>query len=201
MITLTPGKSINWKDNFALVKSIQPDVIFSARFLHIFKEEIIKVPAYGILNMHPGALPKYRGLYVDMRAMQAGEECCTMTMHRVPDTGIDTGPIIDTAEVKVEDQSLFGMRLDLQFAGMKMFLKELDRMAALTPEQYKAEGTVESDYETSSDGSHEEQYFTWPTKEEYDSFADAGFKYTCKKDMERVHALFEPSVASVAPLP
>merc|ERR1712216_519266 len=128
VIKLEKNKTINAKVNLDQVKAITPDLIFSARFLHVFKEEIISLPKHGILNMHPVALPKWKGLWVDMRAMMYGEEHVTMTLHHV-DAGVDTGKIINSADVAHAGKSLFGTRLDLGMEGMRMFLEEVDRLA------------------------------------------------------------------------
>jgi phosphoribosylglycinamide formyltransferase-1 len=46
-----------------------------------------------ILNIHPALLPKFPGLDVQRRALEAGEKESGCTVHFV-DEGTDTGPIV-----------------------------------------------------------------------------------------------------------
>jgi methionyl-tRNA formyltransferase len=160
---------------------MEPDVIYSARFQQIFKAPILEIPKHGVLNMHPGALPGYKGLHVDMRAMMDQIDICTMTMHQV-DTGIDTGKFLDEHDVKIDPNvSLFWHRLELQVGGMNMFFKAAMKMAGLAPD----EGGKEKDQ------SAEGQYFTWPDAEEYKRFDDMGLKHVEESDLHFIKGLFD----------
>ena len=75
-----------------------PDLVVSMRFSLIFPEAIINAIPYGIINVHPGPLPKYRGLFAPFWQMCAGEETFASTLHFI-DKGIDTGPIIGTHSI------------------------------------------------------------------------------------------------------
>ncbi len=54
---------INQGDGYTLVEAFRPDLILSLRFDLIFKSRVIELPRLGILNIHPGVLPRYAGLY------------------------------------------------------------------------------------------------------------------------------------------
>ena len=51
---------------------------------------------YGVINLHPAALPFYRGCNCYAHAIMNNEKEYGVTLHYV-DEGIDTGPIIDLA--------------------------------------------------------------------------------------------------------
>jgi phosphoribosylglycinamide formyltransferase-1 len=53
-----------------------------------------------ILNIHPALLPKFPGLDVQRRALEAGERESGCTVHFV-DEGTDTGPIVLQRRVAV----------------------------------------------------------------------------------------------------
>ena len=53
-----------------------------------------------ILNIHPALLPKFPGLHVQRRALEAGEKEAGCTVHFV-DEGTDTGPIVLQRRVPV----------------------------------------------------------------------------------------------------
>lgn len=62
VVRLEKNKSINSKNNIAVVREMKPDLIFSARFLHIFKEKVMAIPKYGIFNTCiPVRCPSTRG--------------------------------------------------------------------------------------------------------------------------------------------
>ncbi len=66
----------------------------------ILKEEALAAPRIGILNVHPGRLPDYRGNSCPEWALLNGDPVCG-TAHFV-DEGIDTGPVICAREYVIE---------------------------------------------------------------------------------------------------
>ena len=76
----------------------RPDIVISARFSLIFPQRVIDAVPRGIINVHPGALPGYRGLFAPFWQVLRGERELGCTVHMV-DKGIDTGAILGTARV------------------------------------------------------------------------------------------------------
>jgi len=74
-----------------LLKEIEPDLIVLGGS-RIIRKNIISIPKIGILNAHPGLLPKYRGLDVIPWAIYHGDDI-GITIHFI-DKGIDTGGIV-----------------------------------------------------------------------------------------------------------
>ncbi len=75
--------------------NLQPDLILLGQS-GIIKDNIIKIPKIGVLNSHPGILPKYRGIDVAYWALFNDDiEGVGSTIHFV-DSGVDTGPVILT---------------------------------------------------------------------------------------------------------
>ena len=191
VLTLHRNKSINKKCNLDLIRAIEPDIIFSARFQHIFKQEVLAIPRHGVINMHPGQLPKYKGLYTDLQSMINRERESTMTLHHV-DTGVDTGLIINTAHVQLgrENQSFFGVRLALDEAGCCMFFEHLARIDAgksEAPCSSVCEANPEAD--ASIDTGNLPQ-FGWPSEEDYTKFERIGLELYNKEDIRYVQAKF-----------
>lgn len=79
---------------------LQPELIISARFSLIFTEVMIKATRYGIINIHPAALPQFAGLFGPMRTMAEGHDHFTCAVHLV-DPGIDSGPLLYTADLPI----------------------------------------------------------------------------------------------------
>lgn len=74
-----------------LLKEIEPDLVILGG-TGIIRKNIIDIPKIGILNAHPGLLPKYRGVDVISWAIYHGNPV-GVTVHFV-DEGIDTGSIV-----------------------------------------------------------------------------------------------------------
>jgi len=73
---------------------LAPDLIVSARFSHLFSPAALARTRHGIVNLHPGALPRFAGLFAPMRTVCAGLQSFCGTLHWI-DEGVDTGPILD----------------------------------------------------------------------------------------------------------
>lgn len=65
----------------------------------IIRKPVIKTAKIGVLNAHPGLLPKYRGVDVIRWAIHEGDEL-GVTVHLVND-GVDTGEIIATKKYTI----------------------------------------------------------------------------------------------------
>lgn len=107
-----------------------PDIILSIGS-EILKQKFLNVPKIGVLNVHMGILPEYRGIGVTewpiLESDSLNEVKIGITLHLI-DKGVDTGPIIlkkninidskDTIE-KIEDKFLPNM-VEAMFAGVKL---------------------------------------------------------------------------------
>lgn len=73
-----------------------------AGFMRIISPEFVKRYKNRIMNMHPALLPSFPGLNAQRQAIQHGVKYSGCTVHFVDD-GVDTGPIIVQAAVKVNE--------------------------------------------------------------------------------------------------
>ena len=73
-----------------------------AGFMRILSPEFIKKYKNRILNIHPAILPAFPGLDAQKRAVDSGVKYSGCTIHFV-DEGVDTGPILVQAVVKVKN--------------------------------------------------------------------------------------------------
>jgi phosphoribosylglycinamide formyltransferase-1 len=71
----------------------RPDLVCLAGFMRLLSPEFVARWHGRILNIHPALLPKFPGLGVQRRALEAGETESGCTVHFV-DEGTDTGPIV-----------------------------------------------------------------------------------------------------------
>lgn len=80
----------------AFVGAQQPDVIVTL-FHQIVKRALIDIPRVGVVNVHPGILPGFRGIqpYFWELSEQAGR--AGATLHLIEDESIDTGGVLASA--------------------------------------------------------------------------------------------------------
>jgi len=80
----------------------QNGLICLAGFMRIISPQFIRKYKNRILNMHPALLPAFPGLDAQKHAIEFGAKFSGCTVHFV-DEGVDTGPVIIQAIVKVKN--------------------------------------------------------------------------------------------------
>ena len=73
-----------------------------AGFMRIMSPEFIRHFKGRVMNIHPAILPSFPGLHSQKQAVEYGVKYSGCTVH-FADEGVDTGPIIIQAVVKVKD--------------------------------------------------------------------------------------------------
>lgn len=73
-----------------------------AGFMRIISPEFIRKYKNRILNIHPALLPSFASLHAQKQALEYGVKYSGCTVHLVDD-GIDTGPIVLQATVRIKD--------------------------------------------------------------------------------------------------
>ena len=87
-----------------------------AGFMRIISPEFVKKYKNRIINIHPALLPSFTGLDSQKQALEYGAKYSGCTVHFV-DSGMDTGPIIIQAVVKIKEN-------DTETSLSKRILKE-----------------------------------------------------------------------------
>jgi hypothetical protein len=98
---VTTIQRINKGDGLDLARAFAPDLVVSIRFSLVFRGPMLELPRHGILNLHPGPLPGYGGLFAIFRQMLAGRTEIGITLHKV-DAGIDTGPVVTVTPMAID---------------------------------------------------------------------------------------------------
>jgi len=91
-----------------------------AGFMRIISPQFVKKYKNRIINIHPALLPAFPGLDSQKQALEHGAKYSGCTVHFV-DTGMDSGPIIIQAVVKVKEN-------DTKESLSKRILKEEHRI-------------------------------------------------------------------------
>lgn len=78
-----------------------------AGFMRIISPQFVRKYKNRILNIHPALLPSFSGLQAQEQAIKYGAKYSGCTVH-FADEGVDSGPIIIQAVVKVKDSDTEG---------------------------------------------------------------------------------------------
>ncbi len=153
------------------IRSFNPELFISIRFGKIFKEEIIRIPKYGLLNLHSAILPFYRGIMGTLHAIKEGNRNIGCTLHTIPDAGIDTGEIIEIAELDVNrERSLFWNIVQLYPLGAELIIKTLKVIDTRSLLRSQKQNPLEGNY------------FSVPTKEDFEQVEMLGMKIISAAD-------------------
>ena len=136
---LTPA-TLRTADAFALIESIEADLIVVCSYGFIIPKNILGSKKYGCLNIHPSLLPKYRGAAPLQRAIINGDEktaVCIMQM----DEGLDTGSVLLQEELSIPDSmSVQELHDKCAEIGGKLLLDVLEGIDNIIPIKQSEEG-------------------------------------------------------------
>jgi methionyl-tRNA formyltransferase len=77
----------------AVLAAYRPDVLLVFGFNWRLPPDVLLVPKLGVLNVHPSALPRYRGPSPVLWAIRNGDPYLGVTVHRMTER-IDAGPVL-----------------------------------------------------------------------------------------------------------
>lgn len=127
------------------LRKYDPELIVVVAFGQILSEEILTMPKYGCINVHASLLPKYRGAAPIQWAVLNGEAVTGVTIMQM-DAGIDTGDILEQAEVVLQADETGGSLFDkLASAGAKLCVQTIAHMQ---------EGTIKAVKQNEAKASH-----------------------------------------------
>ena len=94
-------------DAVAELAALRPDVMVAAAYGQILRQPVLDLPPYGVLNIHPSLLPRYRGASPVAAAILNGDEETGVTIMRMV-LALDEGPILSQRKVAIELQDTTG---------------------------------------------------------------------------------------------
>jgi len=108
------------------LKNLSPDVIIVASYGRMIPDEIIRLPKYGSLNLHPSLLPKYRGPSPVHTAIKNGDHITGVSIIVLSEE-LDAGPIVEQESHTIEGtDNLKTLTENLFIKGSNIILKTLD---------------------------------------------------------------------------
>ncbi len=85
------------------IKELNPDLIILCAYAQIIPKEILDIPKYGALNIHPSLLPKYRGASPIHAAILNGDKETGVTI-MLMDEKMDHGPTISNFQFPISNK-------------------------------------------------------------------------------------------------
>lgn len=102
------------------IQSAKPDVLVVAAYGQILPKEVLAIPSKGSVNVHASLLPAYRGAAPVQQAILDGLDHTGVTI-MLMDEGLDTGPVIATEAVTLDqDETSPSLSAKLAAAGARL---------------------------------------------------------------------------------
>ncbi len=169
--TIREFSDINEGEGLAYVQQFDPDVIVSIRFGQIFKSPVIDIPRFGVINLHSGVLPDYRGILATFWAMLNDETHIGCSLHYVTDNTIDTGNIIGISKIPADtERSLLWNVAALYEPGAALIVDALSKLSGDEP--------LMGHPQDNSRG----HYFSFPSQQEIIEFLAKGYQLYSMED-------------------
>jgi len=99
-LTLLETENINDPCILEKIKETKPEIGIMADFGQIIKKEVLDLPKYGIVNIHPSLLPKHRGPSPVQQTILDGDKITGVSLILTSEK-MDAGAIISQASVKL----------------------------------------------------------------------------------------------------
>ena len=160
VISLNEINSINDQEK---LQSFDPDLIISIRYGTIIQSAVIAIPRFGILNLHSGILPQYRGVMATFWAMLNSDKHVGCTLHYIIDGTIDTGPIVSIYQKRRNEKTdYFTNVMGLYTPGCELIFKAVKTIeSGESLEQKSVKG--------------ESHYYSFPKVQEISRFKQKGY--------------------------
>jgi methionyl-tRNA formyltransferase len=154
--------NINTDDHIAYIESKKPDVILSSQSLY-FGKRILEIPKKCCINRHSGLLPRNGGLWPGFQAVRKGETETGVSVHTMEKT-IDAGVILSQVRVPIkEGETVWNIYKECFEKSVDAVIEALKKIS-------------ENDY-SSIDNGYEREYYSFPSKEQWQEFRKRGGKY------------------------
>jgi methionyl-tRNA formyltransferase len=157
-------------ESLSYIRDFKPDVIVTM-FHQIIREKLLRLAPLGVVNIHPGILPYFRGIQPYFWELSEGHSSAGATLHFIEDETVDTGRILSIATYAVIPRMSVQLNYYLSTRCAAAVLpKTLTLLQA---------GTLEPKLQTQEDGN----YYRWPSSEAVTRLYGKGHSITRLKDL------------------
>lgn len=99
-------ESLSGQKIFLYLHELNLDMIVVVAYGKIIPRNILKLPAYGCVNLHASLLPRWRGAAPIQRAIMNGDAYTGLTI-MLMDEGIDTGPVLNSLKINIGENDTY----------------------------------------------------------------------------------------------
>jgi methionyl-tRNA formyltransferase len=121
--------------------ALAADVAVVAAYGLILPQAILDAPKLGCINVHASLLPRWRGAAPIHRAILAGDSVTGVTIMQM-EAGLDTGPMLATIELPIEDKTGIALTEELAILGASRLIDVLEDLPAFPPVPQPASGVT-----------------------------------------------------------
>ena len=151
----------NDKSNINWLKNLNIDLIVSYSAPCVFKNELLKLPRFGCINLHCSLLPRYAGLLPSFWTLYENAEAVGATVHKMDDK-IDNGAILGQVTIPMpEKPSMFKVIRQTKQIGGHLMVSVINEILS---------GNVMEHPNNISP----KDYFSWPTIDQIKEFRRNG---------------------------
>ncbi|APV50840.1 hypothetical protein BWI17_14780 [Betaproteobacteria bacterium GR16-43] len=181
-IALLETDRINAPESLAFLAKAKPDLLVSAFFNQRIGPGALAAAPLGGLNIHPGALPRFRGVDPVFRAWLEEAPTLEASVHRVS-AEFDAGALLGNVEVAaVAGESLLRATARTYAAGAARLVGLADAIAERVPGRAQDEGAA--------------RYDSWPTREEVARLRGRGVALARWSDLSQATRIVESARTS-----
>ena len=148
-------KSSNEEEMISALTRSSCEIVVTIAFGQLIKEQALRIPKFGWINIHFSILPKWRGAAPVQHAILSGEKSTGISIFKL-DQGMDTGPVYLSKEFSMRDDetttdvlnrlSIDGSEMTLDVLNMiKNFRQPQDQLniaVSFAPKFQKKDGEI-----------------------------------------------------------
>ncbi|MGL9732599.1 MAG: methionyl-tRNA formyltransferase [Wolbachia sp.] len=114
-------------------RNFKPDVAVVAAYGLILPKEILNIPKYGCINVHPSLLPRWRGAAPIQHAILVGDQEIGVSIIRLNE-GLDSGPVLKQKKILIEKNDNYKTLHDkLSVLGSNLLMEVLNEIEKQIP--------------------------------------------------------------------
>ena len=121
------------------------DVGVVAAYMMILPKEVLQIPKFGVINLHPSLLPKHRGAHPINWAIIQGDKYTGCTVHYMTED-VDKGNIILQKKIEIYNHDISYLAKELAEIGSNLLWKSLELFEKTAPK-----GKIQDESEATTD--------------------------------------------------
>ncbi|MGL9682268.1 MAG: methionyl-tRNA formyltransferase [Wolbachia sp.] len=126
-------------------RSFKPDVAVVAAYGLILPKEILNIPKYGCINIHPSLLPRWRGAAPIQHTILVGDQEAGVSIMQLNE-GLDCGPVLKQKKILIEKNDNYKTLHDkLSALGSNLLMEVLNEIEKQVPSEQNDDNACYAD--------------------------------------------------------